>query len=191
MRMPERQIPALGLALALGFLEGLIATTLELHGGVLWILAIVGVLVVIGASLLSMLGMPAERNDALLTGLLRGALAAGVFVCIFTALQQLGGSGQVGSFLILMFLAGGLAIASTRVRTRALIPEEARTEDEAREAEKLEEERESESEADSDEDASPREGVRERALSSEGDEDGSSERERDGERESARERETA
>jgi hypothetical protein len=178
--MPERNIPALGLALALGFIEGMVAATEQLTGGPAWILGIVGVTAVFIASGLGMIGVEAERNDLILTGLLRAAVASGVFLCLYTGLLQLGSSGKVGAFLILFFLSIGLAVVSTRIRTRALVPEEATTDEEAEEAEAREEERESE-ESDEDTDEEPREEVRERELSSERDgaQDSSSDRERE------------
>ena len=115
--MPDRAIISLLPALALGFICGIVVSTLQLEDTPTLIVGLVGALVVVGAGLSSVFGVRADSTEKSLVGALRAACAVGVFVCIYLFMLGFLRDGSIAA-IIWLPLAAGLAIVMTRIAIR-------------------------------------------------------------------------
>ena len=107
--MPERAIIPLLPALSLGFILGVLVAVTQLTSSGRTIVGIVGVVLVVGAGLSSVVKAPGRPADKRLLALLRAGLAAAVFLFLYIALVAFLGEGAV--IVGLLFLLGTVVLA--------------------------------------------------------------------------------
>ena len=115
--MPDRVIISLIPALALGFICGIVVSTLQLEDAPTLIVGLVGSIVVILAGLSSVFGVRGDADEKKMVAVLRAACAVGIFLCIYLFMLGFLRDGSVAA-VIWLPLALGLAIVMTRLRVR-------------------------------------------------------------------------
>jgi hypothetical protein len=120
VNMPDRAIIPLLPAVSLGFICGIIVSTLQMQDGPTMGVALVGGVLTAIAALSSVLGVGGERSEKIVVGVLRAACAVGLFLSIFLfILTFLRDASILGSLIwIPLALAFALVIARMRVRDR-------------------------------------------------------------------------
>ena len=116
--MPDRAIIPLLPALALGFICGIIVSTLQLESTPTLLVGIAGVIAVIVAGASSVFGVRADSNEKALVAALRAGCAVGIFVCIYLFMLGLLRDGNVLAGLIWLPLALLLGIVMSRLVVR-------------------------------------------------------------------------
>ena len=116
--MPDRAIIALLPALALGFICGIVVSTLQLEDGPTLLVGIVGAVAVVAAGASSVFGVRGDGGEKAIVATLRAACAVGVFVCIYLFMLGLLRDGNVLAALIWLPLALLLGIVMTRITVR-------------------------------------------------------------------------
>jgi hypothetical protein len=118
--MPDRAIVPLLPAVSLGFICGIIVSTLQLQNGPTIAIAVAGGALVVLAGLSSVLGVGGETGEKAIVAALRSACAIGLYLSIFlfiiTFLRE--GSPLGALIWIPIGTAFGLIISRLRVRDR-------------------------------------------------------------------------
>ena len=122
--MPDRAIIPLLPALSLGFIAGIVVSTLQLQDTPTLLVGVVGALVVVLAALSSVFGVRAEGSEKAIVAALRGACAVGVFVAIYLFILGFLREGSVAAIIWLAF-AIVLGIVMSRIAVRDSTREEA------------------------------------------------------------------
>ena len=122
--MPDRAIISLLPALSLGFICGIVASTLQLQDTPTLVVGIVGALVVVLAGISSVFGVRADGGEKAMVAGLRAACAVGVFVSIYLFILGFLREGSVAAVIWLVF-AIALGIVMTRIAVRDSASEEA------------------------------------------------------------------
>ena len=115
--MPDRAIVSLLPALALGFICGIVVSTLQLEDTPTLLVGLVGVIAVVLAGFSSVFGVRADAGEKTLVGALRAACAAGVFICIYLFMLGFLRDGSIAA-VIWLPLALALGIVMTRIAVR-------------------------------------------------------------------------
>ena len=118
--MPDRAIVALLPAVSLGFICGIIASTLQLGDGATLAIALAGGIAVAIAGTSSVFGCKGEAGERAIVGGLRAACAIALFLGIFLFMIGFLRDGQGAVAFIWLILAGvfGLLLGRLRVRDR-------------------------------------------------------------------------
>ncbi len=115
--MPDRVIISLLPAAALGFICGIVVSTLQLEDTPTLIVGIVGAIAVIVAGASSVFGVRADSGEKTMVAALRAACAVGVFVCIYLFILGFLRDGSVAA-IIWLPLALALGIVMSRIVVR-------------------------------------------------------------------------
>ncbi len=115
--MPDRAIIALLPALALGFICGIVVSTLQLEDGPTFLVGVVGAIAVVLAGASSVFGVRGDGGEKAMVAALRAACAVGVFVCIYLFILGFLRDGNVLA-IIWIPLALALGVVSTRIVIR-------------------------------------------------------------------------
>jgi uncharacterized membrane protein YecN with MAPEG domain len=116
--MPDRAIIALLPALALGFICGIVVSTLQLEDGPTFLVGVVGAIAVVLAGASSVFGVRGDGGEKAMVAALRAACAVGVFVCIYLFMLGLLRDGNVLAAIIWLPLALLLGIVMSRITVR-------------------------------------------------------------------------
>jgi hypothetical protein len=118
--MPDRAIVPLLPAIALGFICGILASTLQLQDGPTLAVAVAGSVVTALAALSSVLGVGGETGEKAVVAVLRAACAVGLFIAVYLFVIAFLREGDILASLIWLPLAGafGMVLAKMRVRDR-------------------------------------------------------------------------
>ena len=122
--MPDRAIIPLLPALALGFICGIIVSTLQLEDTPTLLVGIAGSIAVIVAGASSVFGVRADSGEKTMVAALRAACAVGIFVCIYLFMLGLLRDGNVLAGLIWLPIALLLGIVMSRLVVRPEAGEE-------------------------------------------------------------------
>ena len=115
--MPDRAIISLLPALALGFICGIVVSTLQLEDTPTLLVGLFGVVVVVLAGFSSVFGVRADGGEKAMVGGLRAACAVGVFVCIYLFMLGFLRDGSVAA-IIWLPLALALGVVMSRIAVR-------------------------------------------------------------------------
>ena len=115
--MPDRAIISLLPAVALGFICGIVVSTLQLEDGPTLLVGIVGALVVLGVSFSSVFGVRADSGEKAMVGGLRAACAVGIFVCVYLFMLGFLRDGSIAA-VIWLPIALALGVVMTRLAVR-------------------------------------------------------------------------
>ena len=115
--MPDRVIISLLPALALGFICGIVVSTLQLEDTPTLLVGLIGALVVVGAGASSVFGVRADSWERTMVGALRAACAVGVFLCIYLFMLGFLRDGSIAA-VVWLPLALALGIVMTRIAVR-------------------------------------------------------------------------
>jgi hypothetical protein len=118
--MPDRAIVPLLPAVSLGFICGIIVSTLQMQDGPTMAIAVAGGLLTVLAGVSSVFGVGGEAGEKAIVGVLRAACAVGLFVSIFLfILTFLRDASPVGALIwVPLGVAFGLLLSRLRVRDR-------------------------------------------------------------------------
>ena len=118
--MPDRAIIPLLPAVALGFICGIIVSTLQMQDGPTMAIAVAGGLMVLIAAFSSVVGVGGEGGEKTIVAVLRAACAVGLFISIFLfILTFLRDASPVGALIwVPLGVAFGLLLSRLRVRDR-------------------------------------------------------------------------
>ena len=117
--MPDRAIIPLLPAISLGFICGIIASTLQLETGATVAVAVAGIVAVILAGVSSVFGTRGDGAEKAAVAGLRAACAVGLFLCVYLFILGFLGDGNMVSLIWLpLALACGLALTRFEVRDR-------------------------------------------------------------------------
>ena len=115
--MPDRAIIALLPAVALGFICGIVVSTLQLEDTPTLLVGVVGAIVVLGAGASSVFGVRADSGEKTMVGALRAACAVGLFLCVYLFMLGFLRDGSVAA-IIWLPIALALGIVMTRLGVR-------------------------------------------------------------------------
>ena len=115
--MPDRAIIPLLPALSLGFICGIVASTLQLQDTPTLVVGVLGALVVVAAGVSSVFGVRAEGEEKAIVAALRAACAVGVFVAIYLFILGFLREGSVAA-VIWLFFAIALGVVMSRIAVR-------------------------------------------------------------------------
>ena len=118
--MPDRAVVALLPAVSLGFICGIIASTLQLGDGPTLIIALAGGIAVAVAGTSSVFGCKGEAGERAIVGGLRAACGVALFLGIFLFMVGFLRDGQGAVAFVWLIVAGvfGLLLGRLRVRDR-------------------------------------------------------------------------
>ena len=118
--MPDRAIVALLPAISLGFICGIIASTLQLGDGATLTIALVGTIAVALAGTSSVFGCKGEAGERAIVGALRALCGVAVFLGIYLFMIGFLRDSQGALAFIWLIVAGvcGMLLARLRVRDR-------------------------------------------------------------------------
>lgn len=116
--MSNRAIPPLFIAIAAGFMLGLIAAVNEFGDSTIRVIGVVGAIVVAILGLLSPLGRSGGAVDQGSVGLLRAGTSVGCFVFLYAGMIDFLKLGHIGLGLAWWVVAAAFAALSTRLRVR-------------------------------------------------------------------------
>ena len=115
--MPDRAIIPLLPAAALGFICGIVASTLQLEDTPTLLVGLAGAVVVVLAGVSSVFGVRADSGEKTVVAALRAACAVGIFVCVYLFMLGLLRDGSIAS-IIWLPLALALGIVMSRLAVR-------------------------------------------------------------------------
>jgi hypothetical protein len=121
--MPDRAIIPLLPALSLGFICGIVASTLQLQDTPTLVVGVLGALVVVIAGISSVFGVRAQGEEKAIVAALRAACAVGVFVAIYLFILGFLREGSVAA-VIWLFFAIALGVVMSRIAVRDSTREE-------------------------------------------------------------------
>ena len=116
--MPDRAIVAMLPAVALGFICGIIASTLQLGDGPTLMVALAGGVAVAIAGTSSVFGCKGEAGERAIVGALRAACAVALFLGIFLFMVGFLRDSQGALAFVWLILAGVFAMLLGRLRVR-------------------------------------------------------------------------
>ena len=105
--MPDRAIIPLLPAIALGFICGIVVSTLQLEDGPTLAVGAAGAVAVVVAGISSVFGVRADSGEKTIVAVLRAACAVGVYTCIYLFIL---GFLRDGSIVAIVWLPLGLAL---------------------------------------------------------------------------------
>ena len=115
--MPDRVIISLLPSRALGFICGIVVSTLQLEDGPTLLVGLVGAVVVLVAGFSSVFGVRAEGGEKTLVGGLRAACAVGIFLCVYLFMLGFLRDGSIAA-VIWLPIALALGIVMSRIAVR-------------------------------------------------------------------------
>ena len=115
--MPDRAIIPLLPAAALGFICGIVASTLQLEDTPTLLVGLAGAVLVVLAGISSVFGVRADPGEKRIVAALRAACAVGIFVCVYLFMLGLLRDGSIAA-IIWLPLALGLGIVMSRLGVR-------------------------------------------------------------------------
>ena len=116
--MPDRAIVAMLPAISLGFICGIIASTLQLGEGPTLMVALAGATVVAIAGTSSVFGCKGEAGERAIVGGLRAACAVVLFLGIFLFMVGFLRDSQGALAFVWLIVAGVFALLLARLRVR-------------------------------------------------------------------------
>jgi hypothetical protein len=116
--MPDRAIVAMLPAISLGFICGIIASTLQLGSGPTLIVALAGAVAVAIAGTSSVFGCKGEAGERAIVGALRAGCGIGLFLGIFLFMVGFLRDSQGALAFIWLIIAGVFALLLARLRVR-------------------------------------------------------------------------
>ena len=116
--MPDRAIISLLPALALGFICGIVVSTLQLEDTPTLIVGVVGVIAVVLAGFSSVFGVRADSGEKTIVGALRAACAVALFACVYLFILGFLRDGKPLGAMVWLVLAFAFAMVLTRLRVR-------------------------------------------------------------------------
>ena len=116
--MPDRALIPLLPALALGFICGIVVSTLQLEDTPTLLVGLAGAVAVVVAGVSSVFGVRADSGEKTIVAALRAACAVGIFACVYLFMLGLLRDGSIVGALIWLPLALLLGIVMTRLVVR-------------------------------------------------------------------------
>ena len=115
--MPDRVIISLLPAASLGFICGIVVSTLQLEDTPTLVVGLVGAAAVVLAGASSVFGVRADTGEKAIVGALRAACAVGIFFCIYLFILGFLRDGSIAA-IIWLPLAIALGVVMTRITVR-------------------------------------------------------------------------
>jgi len=115
--MPDRAIIPLFIAIAAGFITGVIMAITEAYGTTALVVGLIVGLGVVASGVASVVKVPGEERERWIVGALRGLVAAACFGFLYVGMFHALRDGSILGVLAI-FVAGFFAILLTRFRVR-------------------------------------------------------------------------
>ncbi len=115
--MPDRAIIPLLPAAALGFICGIVSSTMQLEDTPTFLVGLAGAIVVVLAGISSVFGVRADSGEKTIVAALRAACAVGIFVCVYLFMLGLLRDGSIAA-IIWVPLAVALGVVMSRLAVR-------------------------------------------------------------------------
>ena len=115
--MPDRAIVPLFVAVAAGFIAGVIMAISEAYGATVLTLGVILGVVVFATGVVSVIKAPGEESERRIVGVLRGLVAAACFGFLYVGIFHALRDGSILGILAIL-VAGFFAVLLTRFRVR-------------------------------------------------------------------------